>query len=126
MLVSFGPYTKAIVALVGGILAAVGQAVGTGELDDLSGSDWVKVVLVVLTGSAATWFAENGAAAPMIKAFLAGATAGLTAWVTAFENDAPAQGVVSQGEWFGVALAAFAALTAAYQLSNTERFQLSV
>lgn len=120
MQLTLGPYTKAIVALVGGVLAAIGQAIGTGELGDLSGNDWVKVILVILTGSAATWFAENGAAAPMIKAFLAGATAGLTAWVTAFENDAPIKGLVSQGEWFGVALAAFVALTAAYQLPNSD------
>jgi hypothetical protein len=118
--VSFGPYTKAIVALVVGVLAAIAQAIGNGEIGDLSGEDWVKVALVVLGGSAATWFAANGPAAPMIKAFLGAATAGLTAWVVAFENDVPAQGVVSQGEWIGIALAVTAALTATYQLSNDQ------
>ena len=116
--ISFGPYTKALVALVMAVLTALIQALGNGAVGDLTGHDWVRVALVILGGTAATWFAENGAAAPIIKGILGAATAGLTAWTVAYENDVPALGHVSQGEWLGVALAVFAALTAVYQLSN--------
>ncbi len=116
--ITFGPYTKALVALAAAALAGLGQAVGNGSLSDLSGNDWIKAIIVFLGTGAVTWFAENGAAAPIIKAVLGAAGAGLTAWTVAYENDVPAQGVVSQGEWLGIALAVVAALTVIYQLPN--------
>ena len=39
MQLTLGPYTKAIIALVGGVLAAIGQAIGTGGLGDLRGEE---------------------------------------------------------------------------------------
>ena len=118
MNLSFGPYTKALVALVAAALAGLGQAVGNGSLSDLTTHDWVRALIVFLGTGAVTWFAANGAAAPIIKAVLGAAGAGLTAWTVAYENDVPAQGAISQGEWLGVALAVVAALTVIYQLPN--------
>lgn len=116
--ISFGPYTKAIVALIAAALAGLGQAVGNGSLSDLSTHDWVRAIIVFLGTGAVTWFAANGPAAPIIKAVLGAAGAGLTAWTVAYENDVPAQGVVGQGEWLGIALAVVGSLTFVYQLAN--------
>lgn len=109
-------YVKAIVALIAAAATAVATAVGNGALDDLSGADWVKVALVVLGGSAATWFVENvpGVFGGVIKAVIAAATAFLTALSVAYEND----GVISQGEWLTAIGALLVALSAVYQLRN--------
>ena len=109
-----GAYTKAIVALVAAVATAVATGVGNGNLGDLNGSDWVWVALAVIGTPAAVWFAENGPAAPVIKAVLAAAGAGLTALTVAYEND----GLISQGEWLTAIGALLVALTAAYQLRN--------
>lgn len=109
-------YAKAIVALVATVATAIATAVGNGSLDDLSGSDWVKVALLVLGSTAAVWWAENGAAAPYIKASLAALTAALTALSVAYQND----GVISQGEWLTTAGAFLVALTATYQIPNKQ------
>jgi len=107
-------YLKAVVALVAAVVAAVATAVGNGSLDDLGGSDWVKIGLVIAASTAAVWWAENGAAAPYIKASLAALTAGLTALSVGYEND----GVISQGEVLTAAGALLVALTATYQVRN--------
>lgn len=109
-------YVKAIVTLVAAAAAAIATAVGNGNIDDLSGNDWVKVALVVLGGTAAAWFAQNvpGVAGGIIKAVLGAATAGLTALSVAYEND----GVISQGEYLTALGATLVALTAVYQLQN--------
>jgi hypothetical protein len=114
--INLGPYGKAIIALVVAILTALAQAIGNGSLDDLDTEGWVKVALVVLGGAAATWFAENvpGVAGGIIKAVLGAATAGLTAWTVAYENDH----VISQGEWLTIAIAVVGALTLVYQTNN--------
>ena len=107
-------YAKAVVALVLSVITAVVAAVGNGDLGDLDTNGWVKVALVVLGGTAATWFAENGAGAPVIKAVLGAATAALAAWSVAYEND----GVITQGEWLTVVAAGLGALTLVYQIKN--------
>jgi len=110
-------YLKAIATLVISILAAFVAGIGNGELGDLDTGGWVKVALVVLGGTGFTWFAENvtGVLGGAIKAFLGAATAGLTAWTVAYENDL----VVSQGERLTIVIAVITALTAVYQLRNT-------
>ena len=107
-------YTKAIVALVAAVAAAVATGLGNGNLGDINGSDWVWIALAVVGSPAAVWFAENGPAAPAIKAILAAFGAGLTALTVAYAND----GVISQGEWLTAAAAFLGALTVAYQLQN--------
>jgi hypothetical protein len=111
-------YAKAVVALVAAVATAVAAAVGNGSLDDLDGSGWVKVALVVLGGTAATWWSENvpGVFGGVIKAVLAAATAGLTALSVAYEND----GVISQGEYLTAVAATLVALAATYQVPNTK------
>ena len=109
-------YYKAITALVVAVATALAAAIGNGSLDDLDTEGWIKVALVVLGGTAATWFAENvpGVAGGIIKAVLAAAGAGLTAWTVAYENDH----VITQGEWLTVFIAVVGALTAVYQIRN--------
>ncbi len=114
-----GKYAKAVIALVAAAATAVAVAVGNGNLDDLEGGDWVKIALVVLGGTAATWFAQNvpGVFGGVIKAVLGASTAGLTALSVAYEND----GVISQGEYLTAIGATLVALTVVYQVSNEER-----
>ena len=109
-------YVKAIVTLLAAAIAAVAAAVGNGALDDLDGEGWVKVALVVLGGTAATWFVENvpGVAGGIIKAVLGSATAFLAVLSTGYEND----GAISQGELLSALAAGLVALTAVYQLRN--------
>lgn len=109
-------YTKALVALLAAVATAVATGVGNGNLDDLDTGDWIKIALVILGGSALTWFVENvqGVAGGIIKAVVASATAFLTALSVGYENDH----VISQGEWLTAIGAAFVALSAVYQLRN--------
>lgn len=111
-------YLKAGLALLAAIITAIATAVTNGNLDDLSGGDWVKIALVVIGGSAATWFAENvqGVAGGIIKAVLAASTAFLTSISVAYEND----GVISQGELITALAALLVALTLVYQVPNAQ------
>ena len=109
-------YMKAIIALVASIVAAIASGIGNGEFGDLDGEDWVYILLVILGGTAATWFAENilGVAGGIIKAFLAAATAGLAVLATGYEMDH----ALSQGEMLTAVAAFLATLTVAYQIPN--------
>lgn len=111
-----GPYTKALVTLAAAILAALAAQVGQGDLDGIDGEGWVRIGVLVLGGSAATWFAENvpGFFGGVIKAVIGAATALLTSLQAAYEND----GLISQGELLTAFSLALAALTAVYQLRN--------
>jgi hypothetical protein len=111
-----GPYTKAIVTLVASVLAALAAQIGAGDIDGIDGEGWVRIGIVVLGGSALTWFAENvpGVAGGIIKAFIGSATALLTSLQTAFENG----GGITQGEWLTALSLALGALTLVYQLRN--------
>ena len=109
-------YVKAIATLIAAAAAAVAAAIGNGAIDDLDSAGWVKVALVVLGGTAATWFVENvpGVAGGIIKAVLGAATAFLAVLSTGYEND----GFISQGELLTAIGALLLALTAVYQLRN--------
>ena len=102
------------------ILTAIIAAAGNGSIEALETNDWVKIALVVLGGTAATWWAQNvpGVAGGIIKAVLGAATAALTAWTVAYENAEPVLNVISQGEWLTIVLAGFTALTAVYQVDE--------
>ncbi len=115
---SWQGYAKAIVALVVAVLTAIVAGVGNGDIGDLGTYDWIKIALLVLGGTAATWFAQNvtGLAGGIIKAFLAAGTAGLTALAVGFEND----NVWSQGELLTAVAASLVALTLTYQVPNAE------
>jgi hypothetical protein len=109
-------YVKAIATLIAAATAAVAAAIGNGSIDDLDNEAWVKIALVVLGGTAATWFVENvpGVAGGIIKAVLGASTAFLAVLSTGYEND----GVISQGEFLTAIGALLVALTAVYQLRN--------
>lgn len=109
-------YTKAIVTLVASVLAALAAQIGAGNLDAIDGEGWVRIGLVILGGSAATWFAENvtGLAGGIIKAIIGSATALLSSLSTAFENG----GGVTTAEWLTALSVTLAALTVVYQLRN--------
>lgn len=111
-------WAKALTALVLAIITAIAAAIGNGALDDLDAGGWVKVALVILGGTALTQFVENvlGAFGGVIKALIGAATAGLTAWTVAYENDLPAVHQISQGEWLTIAIAVITALSIVYQI----------
>lgn len=111
-------WAKALTTLVIAIITAIAAAVGNGAIGDLDGNAWVKVALVILGGTALTQFVENvfGVFGGVIKCLIGAATAGLTAWTVAYENDQPVQFIVSQGEWLTIALAVVTALAAVYQI----------
>lgn len=109
--------TKAFVTLFVSLLMAVGTSVvGDSEIGDLSTSDWVKVALTFLGGSVVVGILDNvkGYFGGVIKCVVGAAVAGLTAYQVAFENDQ----VVTQGEWLGVVIAVFLALSAVYQIPD--------
>lgn len=109
--------SKALVALVVAILTTLGQAIGSGSLDDLQTADWVQTVAIILGGTAFVAVLENisGGLGTAIRALAGAATAGIAAWQVAYENDK----LITQGEWIGVAVAVISALAAVYQ--KTER-----
>ena len=109
-------YVKAIVTLIASVLAALAAQIGSGNLDAIDGEGWVRIGLVILGGSAATWFAENvqGVAGGVIKAFIGSATALLSSLSTAFENG----GGVTTAEWLTALSLALGAFTVVYQLRN--------
>ena len=109
-------YTKAVVTLIASVLAALAAQIGGGDLDGIDGEGWVRVIVVILGGTAATWFAENvpGVFGGVIKAVLGAGTAFFTSLSAAYEND----GLISQAELLTAASLALAALTAVYQLRN--------
>lgn len=109
-------YVKAIVTLIAAAVAAVATAIGAGEIGDLDGAAWVKIALVVLGGTAATWFVENvpGVAGGIIKAVIGASTAFLASLSAGYEVD----GAISQGELLTAIGALLVALTAVYQLRN--------
>lgn len=108
---------KALVALVVAVLAALGTAVGSGSLGDLSTADWVQTIVLILGGSAVVGVLENvpGVFGGAVKAIVGAALAGLVAWQVAFENDH----VISQGEWLAIAIAVITALSAVYQVPDS-------
>ena len=109
-------YTKAIATLVASVLAVLASAIGAGSLDDIDTQGWVRIAVLVLGGTAATWFVENvsGVAGGIIKAIVATATAFLTSLQSAYEND----GIVTQSELLTALSLALLALVAVYQLRN--------
>ena len=121
-------YAKAFTALVLAIITAIAAAVGNGALDELGTEGWVKVAIVILGGTALTQFVDNvlGAYGGAIKSMIGAATAGLTAWTVAYENDQPVQFVISQGEWLTVAIAVVTALSAVYQIPEPPKAAVAV
>src|SRR5262245_28644432 len=118
--VNLGPYAKAIVTVVVTAVVAFSTALGPGDrsLDDLSGRDWVQIVLAVLASGGLVWFVENvpGVAGGIIKAAIAALTAGFTSLLVALQDD-----VITQSEWLTALGAAIVASGFVYQIANTNK-----
>jgi len=108
--------TKALVTALVAALSAVGVVLGSGEFGDLETGDWVKAILMFLTGAVVVGLLDNikGYFGGVIKCVVGAAVAGLTAWQVAMETDH----VVTQGEWLGISIAVVMALSAVYQIPD--------
>lgn len=114
------PWAKALTTLVLAILTAVGAGIANGGVEDIDTRGWVGIILVILGGTALTQLVDNFGVgvAGIMKALIGAATAGLTAWTVAYENEVPAQYVISQGEWLTIAIAVISALSVVYQVNE--------
>jgi FtsH-binding integral membrane protein len=114
----FGKATKAGLAVVVSAAGALVVALGTGNTDvtDLSAQSWLIAALTVLGSGGLVWFAENGPAAPAIKAVLAFLSAGVGSLVLALDDNH-----VTQAEWLTAFSAAVVATGLVYQVTNENR-----
>ena len=109
-------YLKAFVNVVIAIGGALVVALGTGNTDigDISTQAWLVAAGSVLGSGAVVWWAENGPAAPAIKAALAFLSAGVASLAIAYSDFN-----ITQAEWISAFCAAVVATTAVYQVTNT-------
>lgn len=112
-----GTYIKAVLAVGVSTAGALVVALGTGNTDvsDLSTQSWLIALLTVLGSGGLVYFAENGPAAPAIKAVLAFLTAGVGSLVLALDDNA-----ISQAEWLTAFSAAVVATGLVYQFKNDD------
>ena len=108
-------YVKALAAVLVSALGALVVALGTGATDfeDISGQQWLIAAGAVLGSGGLVWLAENGPAAPAIKAVLAFLSAGVASLVLALEDD-----VLTRAEQLTAFSAAVVATGFVYQLTN--------
>lgn len=108
-------YKKAIVAVIVSAVGAVVVALGTGNTDigDISFKSWLIALLTVLGSGGLVYFAENGPAAPAIKAVLAFLSAGVGSLVLALDDN-----LITQAEWLTAFSAAVVATGFVYQVTN--------
>lgn len=110
-----GSYTKAILAVVVSAAGALVVALGTGNTDfsDIDTQSWLIAALTVLGSGGLVYFAENGPAAPAIKAILAFLSAGIGSLVLALDDN-----VVTTAEYLTAFSAAVVATGFVYQATN--------
>lgn len=108
-------YVKALAAVLVSALGALVVALGTGATDfeDISAQQWLIAAGAVLGSGGLVWLAENGPAAPAIKAVLAFLSAGVASLVLALEDD-----VLTRAEQLTAFSAAVVATGFVYQLTN--------
>lgn len=115
-----GKYSKAVIATLVAVAAALVTALGTSpqqNLGHLTTATWLVAIGTILGSGALTWWAQNvpGIAGGIIKAVLASGGAFVAALITASNNGGP----ISQAEWITAISAALVALAATYQVANT-------
>lgn len=110
-------YQKAIVAVILSAAGALVVALGTGNTDftDLSFKSWLIALLTVLGSGGLVYFAENGPAAPAIKAILAFLSAGIGSMVVALDDNH-----ITQAEWLTAFSVAVVATGFVYQASESK------
>lgn len=108
-------YPKAFLAVLMSALGALVVALGTGNTDfgDISTTSWLIAVLSILGSGGFVWLAENGPAAPVIKAILAFLTAGIGSVVIALDDN-----VLTRAEQLTAFAAAVAATGLVYQFAG--------
>lgn len=111
-------YLKAIIAVVVSALGALVVALGTGNTDfgDIGTQSWLIAALAVLGSGGLVWLAENGPAAPCIKAVMGFLSAGIGSLVLALDDN-----LITDAEWLTAASAAIVATGLVYQAVNEPR-----
>jgi hypothetical protein len=109
---------KAVVAIIvsaaGALITALGPPGNT--IGDLDAKHWLIAIATVLGSGGLVWFAENGPAAPAIKAVLAFLSAGIASLVVALDDNH-----ITQAEWLIAFVAAITATGLVYQVTNSGR-----
>lgn len=114
---ALAPHLKALAAVVVSALGALVVALGTGATDfgDITTQQWLIAAGAVLGSGGLVWFAENGPAAPAVKAVLAFLSAGVASLVVALDDD-----VLTRAEQLTAFSAAVVASGFVFQLKNTD------
>jgi hypothetical protein len=112
-------YTKAGIALLAAVLAALITALGTGDTDfaDLDTQTWLVALGAVLASGALVAFVDNvpGAAGGIIKAVIGAFGAAVASLITALDDD-----VLTRVEQLTALSAFVVALAAVYQFADAE------
>ena len=108
-------YVKAFAAVVVSALGALVVALGTGATDfgDIDPQSWLVAAGAVLASGGLVWFAENGPAAPIIKAIIGGLTAAVATLTVALDDH-----VLTRAEQLTALSAFIVGLGIVYQLKN--------
>lgn len=116
-ILALAPHLKALAAVVVSALGALVVALGTGATDfgDITTQQWLIAAGAVLGSGGLVWFAENGPAAPAVKAVLAFLSAGVASLVVALDDD-----VLTRAEQLTAFSAAVVASGFVFQLKNTD------
>lgn len=109
---------KALVAVVGVALAAVGGTAINGDVGDLSTGDWLAIVATVLGSGALTALVTNipGVFGGAVKAVVAALAAFVGALIVYYTPDS----VISQGELLTALAAGIAILAGTYEQDDTK------
>lgn len=108
---------KALVAVVVSTAGALTVALGTGNNSSLGSLDtktWLIALGTILGSGGLVWYAENGSAAPAIKAVLGFLSAGVASLVVALDDS-----TITQAEWLVAFVAAVTATGFVYQARNS-------
>jgi hypothetical protein len=112
-------YTKAFIALVVAIIAALVTALGTGTTDfgDIDTQTWLIALGSVLASGALVWWVQNvpGVAGGIIKAVVGGLTPAVATMVVALDDH-----VLSRIEQLTALSAFVVGLSAVYQVKNAD------
>lgn len=110
-------YVKALLATVVSAVGALVVALGTGNTDlgDISSQSWLIAAGTVLGSGGLVWWAQNGPAAPAVKAVLSFLSAGVGSLVLALDDSH-----IAQAEYLTAFSAAVVATGLVYQAQNKE------
>ena len=116
-LLNFGPYGKALLAVVVAAVGALVTALGPGNMNlgDLSTQSWLVAIGAVLASGGLVWLVQNipGTLGGVAKAALAFLTTGVASLVVAL-ND----GVITQSQYLTAFGAAVVATGLVYQATG--------